>query len=349
MEKKPTIKTIAKLAGISYVAVSKALRDHADISPATKEKVRKIADEIGYIPNLTARNLSQRTSNNIGMIVPDLGNDTIYSEVFNEISRHAAHQGINLLLGSSCRDLDLEKKFCENMCRNNIGALIISPVSSDTTHIKKTCPKHMPIIFLGGKTGTEETYCITLNYRLSGEKAVDYLYRLGHRNILLLLYAPFNRTIAQKQEGYLSKIHELGLVPNIMTEGSSDNTYDAGRRAVNKLLRDSKLPDAIFCASDLMALGVLDELQKSGILVPEEVSLIGHDDMFFTKVSSIGLSTFRIPKQEIGKKIIEMVKVILQSTQENRETPPALCQITLECALIERNTTASKKRSEPTK
>ena len=194
MPNRPTLKTIGQLAGLSLVAVSKALRDAPDISAATKERVKKIAEEVGYTPNLAARNLYLQRTSAIGMVVPAMGENTAYGLIFNEISAAAAELGYCVMLGSSHRSVELEVRHCRMMVGNQVGAVVVAPCTSDISHIKAACGP-TPAIFIGGKVGPEEEYALLCDYHHSGELAVEHLAGLGHRDIALLTYDPENRTV----------------------------------------------------------------------------------------------------------------------------------------------------------
>lgn len=320
MNKKPTIKTIAAIAGVSHVAVSRALRGYPDISKETTEKIRKIAKEIGYTPNAFARNLSSKSSNIIGMIVPALGKYTAYDDVFNSISLSAAEKGLSVLLGSCSRDVEMEKIFCRRMCENRVGALIISPISSEINHIKEICNNIVPLIFIGGKINPDEENCITFDYKHSAKLAVNYLYELGHRDIALFLYYPNNRTINQKLEGYIEIMNEKELIPKVYWEGDCSDTFKAGEVLTTQLIEKKELPTAIWCASDLMAMGVIEALRKNNIAIPNDVSVIGHDNLFFSNLSSFSLTTLSMPKEQIGRKAVEISLGIMNKENNSNET-----------------------------
>lgn len=339
MNKRPTIKTIAQIAGISHVAVSRALRDCSDISEETKEKVRRIADEIGYSPNAAARALSSRHTRVIGMIVPDMGEKTAYNPVFNEISLAAAEKGYSVMLGSCHRSIDIEKKQCRIMVENNVGALIAASCTSDISHIKSICRDRIPVIFIGGKTDPNEKCALLMNFRHSAELAVEHLYSLGHRDIALFAYYPDNRTIQQKENGFIDSMEKRGLIPRVYKEGMSSDTLSAGRILVRKLLREKSLPTAIWCASDLMAIGVINELNANGLSVPDDVSVIGHDDLYFDIFPNISLTTIHIPMKELGqaaaKLAIDYIDDNVQQDETHRE---------FETELVIRATTAKPKK-----
>lgn len=338
MKKKPTIKTIAEIAGVSHVAVSKALRDCTDISPETTKRIKAIAKEIGYTPNAYARNLSLTKTDTIGMIVPSMGSDTVYNDIFNAISFAAAMQDFNVILGSCNRDINLEKKFCKSMCENRVGAIIVSPISSNVDHIKEICRDNVPLIFIGGKIGLEQKNCITVDYKYSAQLAVDYLHSLGHTNIALFLYHSDNNTIKQKRNGYLEAMEKLNLEPKIYWHGDSTDTFHSGTEIIEKLILLNQLPTAIWCANDIMALGVISALQKHRFKVPEDISVIGHDNLFFTELDSIALSTFSLPKKEIGEKAVEIAIKLMDDTN------PTSFKSVFRADIVKRKTTGKNKR-----
>lgn len=311
MPNRPTLKTIAQLAGLSHVAVSKALRDAPDISAATKERVKKIADELGYTPNLAARNLYLQRTSTIGMVVPAMGDSTAYDLIFNEVSAAAAEQGFCVMLGSSHRNPQLEERHCHMMVGNQVGALIAAPCASDVSRIKVACGP-TPVIFIGGKTPPEEQYVILCDYRRSGALAVEHLAGLGHENIALLTYEPENRTIVQKEEGFSAAMERRGLTPRIVRIGNAANTMRAGMDAVELLLAQGNLPTALWCASDYMAIGVMSALKLHGLSVPGDVSVVGHDDLYFSLYPGIGLTTLRTPMAELGKAAVNLAIALIE-------------------------------------
>lgn len=311
MPNRPTLKTIARLAGLSHVAVSKALRDAPDISAATKERVKKIADELGYTPNLAARNLYLQRTSTIGMVVPAMGGSTAYDLIFNEVSAAAAELGFCVMLGSSHRSLPLEERHCRMMVGNQVGALIVAPCTSDVSQIKAACGP-TPVIFIGGKAPPEEQYAILCDYRRSGALAVEHLTGLGHEKIALLTCEPENRTVSQKEEGFSAAMGRRGLTPRIVRIGDAANTMQAGMDAVELLLGQGELPTALWCASDYMAIGAMNALKLCGLSVPGHVSVMGHDDLHFGLYPDIGLTTLHTPMAELGKAAAELAIALIE-------------------------------------
>jgi len=331
---KPTIKTIAKIAEVSHSTVSRALLNDRRITKATTERIQKIAAEIGYVPNAYARALVTKSiPKNVGMVVPSLGKETVYSLDVEHINVEAAGRGVSVLLGISNRDIELEKHFCNVMCENGVGALFISPISSDVSHIKDICRDKVPVIFIGGKTGTEEDYYITMDYAHGLQVAVDHLHSHGHRDITLAVYSPDNKTIQQKISGYETAMHTYGLKTSIHWEGDSSDTFNAGKLLIKRLLAENKLPTAICCASDLMAIGLIDELRANGLNVPGDISVIGHDDLFLSGIASFSITTLAISETDLAKHALDLALSIINSTK-------GVSGYTLTASLIKRSTTA---------
>ncbi|MDD3570640.1 MAG: LacI family DNA-binding transcriptional regulator [Lachnospiraceae bacterium] len=338
MDKKPTIKTIAQLAGVSHVAVSRALRGCSDISAETTKRIRKIAEEVGYSPNANARNLSSKRSSSIGMIVPSLDETSAYNALFNQISVSAAKRNYCVMLGSSHRNVQLEEQHCRMMVENGVGALIVSPCTSDVSHIKNICYGHVPVLYVGGKTDPNETCALFCDYYYSAVQAVEYLYSLGHKNIAFFAYAPANLTIRQKEKGFTDCMKTHNLKPRVYLCGDASNTIEAGIDITKKLILRKELPTAIWCASDLMAVGVIQTLRKNGFLVPEDVSVMGHDDLYFDIFPGICLTTLHTPFSEIGTAAADLAIDLT----EKKATEDSLRQV-FRTSLVERNTVAPPK------
>ena len=299
------------MTGLSHAAVSKALRDAPDISAATKARVKRIAEELGYTPNVAARNLYLQRTSTIGMVVPAMGDHTAYDLIFNEISAAAAELDYCVMLGSSHRSLQLEERHCRMMVGNQVGVIIVAPCTSDVSHIKAVCGP-VPIIFIGGKADLEGNYVLQYDYRHSGALAIEHLAGLGHQDIVLLTYGPENPTILQKEEGFSWAMKTLGLTPQIIRIGHAADTMRAGVDAVELLLRRGKLPTAIWCASDYMAIGVINALKYHGLSVPGDISVMGHDDLYSDCRPDISLTTLRTPMSQLGQAAVKLAIALME-------------------------------------
>jgi len=333
MSKRPTIKTIAEIAGVSHVAVSKALRDHTDISKETTARIKKIAEDVGYMPNIAARNLSSHRSTTIGMIVPTMENNTSYNPIFNTISSVAAESGYCVMLGSSHHNLKLEEQHCRMMIENRIGALIIAPCSNDNTHINTICKNQIPIIYIGGNATPDQKYQIYCNYQFSAELAVEHLHQLGHRNIAFFSYGPENITLLQKEEGFVAAMTKRSLTPLMYRYGDASDTLDAGYELTRRLIANHALPTAIWCANDLMAAGVHNCLIEHSYHIPQDISLMGHDNLFFCCLPELQLTTISLPTEPLARTAVNLAIGLID------EIDGLISKQTFQTQLIVRSTT----------
>ena len=250
----------------------------------------------------------------------------------------AEKENLSLLLGSSNRKIELEKSYCKMMCENMVGVLLIASSSSDITHIKKISNGLVPIIFIGGKTGDDEENYILPDYYESGKLAVGHLHSLGHTRIGIFLYPPENKTIQLKLHGYLEAMKQHGLEPLVYWNGTNTDTFNAGYSLTEELLAKNELPSAIWCASDLMAYGVMEALKKHDIAVGKEISVMGHDNLFFSSIPSNSLTTIALPKEDIAEKAMLFAKQLM-AYHQNSGYPKPECKIKVKNKLIVRNST----------
>ena len=324
MKKRPTLKTIAEIAGVSHVTISQALRDFPVISKATTKRIKEIAKEVGYTPNLAARNLALRKPTSIGIIVPTLDHTDDYSNMIHLISQTAALKGLSLLLGSCNHNVELEKSYCKMMCENRVGALIIAPCTNDISHIKEICGNIVPTIFLGGKITANEDYIVSYDYEYSGKLAVDHFHTLGYDDIGFFVCEPNDPTVQRKIAGYRNSMKDFGLNPKIYQNTQINDAYHAGFLLTEELLAANQMPKAIWCVNDLMALGSMEVLHRQHVAIPAAVAIMGHDNLFFDTTPSLSLTSILLPPQKIVTAIMKMIDNLLLGLEETDYKKSAL-------------------------
>ena len=338
MEERPTLKTIAKLAGVSHVTVSQALRDFPVISEATTRRIKEIAKEVGYTPNVAARNLALRKPTSIGVIVPTLDHTEDYSNIIQLISEAAALKGLSLLLGSCNNNVDLEKSYCKMMCENRVGALIVAPCTNDISHIKEICNNIVPTVFLGGKITDQEDYIISYDYEYSGKLAVDHFRTLGYDDIGFFVTDLENLSVQRKIAGYKNTMEEFGLCPRIFQKAQITDAFEAGFLLAEELLASRQIPKAIWCVNDFMALGAMEALHKHQISIPSKVAIMGHDNLYFDNTPSYMLTSILLPKEQIVAAIMHMIHNLLTDSSE-KEIRKSSLKANIQGELIPRKST----------
>lgn len=336
--KRPTIKDIAKMAGVTHATVSHALRDNPCVKAETREKIKSIAHDIGYTPNIYARNLALRKPTSIGVIVPSIQVYAAYNEVINSLSELSAKANLCLVLGSCNGNIELEANYCKLMCQNMVGAIIIASCTGNVEHINKICDGIVPVIYISEKTKDTEKNYILPDFYYSGVLAVEHLIELGHKDIRFFTYYPHTTSVSTKIKGYKDTMEKHNLTPHILRNGDSSDAFKSGYELINELINDNNIPTGIYCTDDLMAYGVIQGLKDHGLTAGKEISVIGHDNMKTPEIKTCNLTTIAIPKESIAELSLEYAQKLM-AYNTKPDAPKPYCRSKLKTNLIVRNTT----------
>jgi len=335
-----TIKTIAKAACVSPAAVSKALNGYPDIGEATRERIISIANEMGYTPNAIARNLVTRKNNIVGLLIPDISTP-IYTEIFKGLDAEAKRRGFNLFLCDTNRNKEHESSYVRTLMENRACGIIVAPVDSDVSHILGLTNSRMPMVFVGGKVDNSMDNYVTNDNKLGSTLAVEYLAGLGHRDIIMLCDNYRTKTKKDRVEGFRTAMEARGCIPRVrIAEGHEQEGLDYGYSTGLEALRGLDKPTAIYATSDMIALGVMKAAFELGISIPDDLSLVGYDDIMFASLPTVELTTIAQPKFEIGVLAIELLCKAMEHQGEG-----AHFRETVLPTLIVRRTCAAPKPS----
>lgn len=331
-----TIKDIAKEAGISYTTVSRALNGHPRVTADTRELVVSVANRLGYSPNAMARGLVQKSSQTIGIMVPDISNP-YYPHVVRGVQDYMKKIGYSVFLCDTNWDEDTEMMYLKILSERRIEGLIIDPVSVQTFHNIRQRKLQFPVIFVGNKLeGDRLSSYVMVNNVKGAYMATEYLIKLGHTNIAFIGGNKNTSTNMDRYEGYRLALEDHGLQLDERLVEICDFRKESGFKAAEKIMKTGRIPTAVFAASDLLALDVMDAFEKHGYRIPEDVSVIGFDDIDFASLSKINLTTIAEPKYEIGRITAEILM--------NKISPDGNVvsnQVTIEPRLVIRGTCRS--------
>ncbi len=316
MQKTVTIKTIADALGLSMSGVSKALNDYPDINEETKKMVIEKAIELGYTPNLNARNLAKNTSNTIGVIVKDT--DTTYGELFKDLSRVAESRGLNLLIADSDRSREIEVSHVRSMMESRVKGIIIVPVSADIAEIKKVVKFKVPIIFLGGWVTSPKENVVAQDNAYGTNMAMDYLFGLGHSKIAYITDKIRSNTNQVKLDGYRSRMVQAGLEPAIFVDEEA-NLIEAGARQAALMLDSGEEFTAVLASKDLVAIGAMNEIRSRGLRIPEDISVVGFGGSEASSLPMIDLTTIAQPKKDLAENLI---RIMVSLAETGHDAPP---------------------------
>ena len=315
MKKRATIKDVAALAGVSAATVSRALDDHPEISHETKARVRAACAELGYVPNAAARGLTGQATHTIGLVVPDISNP-YFSAMATAIEQTAAASGYRVFLSNSLRKPEQELRAIENFMARQVDGILISPISPQTQARHRDILGSTPCVYLGVNHGEDCSYVMADN-EAGAYQAARYLLRLGHRDILFLGGRPTSRTRELRVQGFRRALAEAGLEGRELP-APPDVTLlrQWSYEAASELLK-GPLPGAIFAFSDITALKIMEAAEERGVRIPEDVSLVGYDNIAFTALPRIHLTTVSQHKFQQSRIAVERLLEKIDGSAEN--------------------------------
>lgn len=301
------MREVAAAASVSVGTVSNVLNAPERVAPATVARVHAAIERLGFIRNDAARQLRAGSSRCVGLLVLDVGNP-FFTDVARSVERRAAANNLVVLLGTSDDDADREHAYLETFDEQRVYGLLISPVGEDLTRLRALHSRGVPVVLVD-RDGTGTPFAsVAVDDVAGGRLAVEHLCAQGRTRIAYVGGPSGLRQVADRLTGARTAIaeHSGATLEVIETEEPS---VLAGRAAGEKLCARtaSSRPDAVFCANDLLAIGMLQALVQGGIAVPGEIALIGYDDIDFARSASIPLSSIRQPSADIGTTAIELL------------------------------------------
>lgn len=338
----PNIYDIAKRAGVSVTTVSKALNNYSDISEKTRKKIHQISEEMGYRANSVARSLSMKRSWTIGVFFNDFMNSgfkhPFFMDIMESFKKVVGENGYDILFIAN-HHIGGKRVSYVNQCYNrNADGLFTLSLHNDDPFLTELTQSNIPCIsfdldIIGKRLG----YITSENIQGQME-AVEYLYQLGHRKIANIA-APF-RTLTghHRYLGYKQAIEKLGITYRSDYVVIGDYYIESGYVKMKELLRLPEPPTAVVTAADLIAIGAMKAVQEEGLSIPDDISIIGFDDIDLCQHVSPGLTTVRQDKQLLGKQAAE---ALLRLIEEPDTIPPVM---TIPTDLVIRGSCTSPKR-----
>ncbi len=325
MKKFVTIKDIAIRAGVSINTVSRALNNKPDINPQTKQKVLQAAKELGYIRDLNALSLKNGITKTIGVVFEDSSNP-FYAEVFKGIEYCARKYGYQIILMNTERDYINEIKAIKTLIEKRVDGIIISPTQFDSDDISYLVSMNYPFVILGVHFENSQLDEVYSDDFKGGYLATKHLLDKGRKKILMINGYMYKSVAKMRYQGYVKAMKEYGLKPYHMVE--IEEGYESCFNKISEL-KDLDY-DAIFCFNDVFAIAALKALRTFGKTVPEDVSIVGYDDISYASFVHPTITTVKIDKFQEGMIAFEILQ---ERLSEKRDKPK---QIVLDVELIVR-------------
>ncbi|ONI84560.1 LacI family transcriptional regulator [Saccharothrix sp. ALI-22-I] len=302
-----SIRDVASRAKVSVGTVSNVLNRPEVVAPATRERVMGAIEELGFVRNDAARQLRSGTPRAIGLVVLDVGNP-FFTDVARGVEDTASEAGHAVILCNSDESPQREARHVELLAEQRVHGVLITPVDTDLAAVRRLRDRGMSVVLLDHPT-TDPTLCaVAVDDRAGGELAVTHLLAEGYERIVMVNGPSRIHQARQRHEGAVDAVRKAGRDEGVLEELKVPAlNVVSGQRAAEQLLARSVRPDAVFCANDLLALGVLQVLVRAGVRVPEEIAIVGYDDIDFAAAAAVPLTSVRQPRQLIGRTAAELV------------------------------------------
>lgn len=301
-----TIKDIAKAAGLSYSSVSRALNGLKGVSEETREEVKRIAEEMDYYPNAVAQGLVRQRTGTIGLILPDITNP-FYPELVRGVEEKASSLGFNTFFCNTNYDLKKEESYIRNLLEKRVDGIILAPSTSDSLYLEQRSSLPVPCIYLGNAPiNTRHSFVITDNYR-GGLLAAETLIARGYRSIGFIS-GNQNRSITDgRYQGFIDAMAEHKLETEKRFIIQETWRFETGYSKISEMIGSGAYPEAVIAGNDFIALGVIQGAREAGLRIPEDIALIGFDDIPDASWPDINLTTIRQPKIQMGGDAVSLL------------------------------------------
>lgn len=323
MKKRPTIKDIARIAGVTHSTVSRVINDNPAISEETKIRILEIIRKIDYHPNLIARGLVRRKTHAFALIAPELNPHVlpIIRGVVDTCKRH----NYGLMLFSTDYWADEGLSYVE-VAKNWLvdGVVIYNVVyrKDISEAVKQLQKENIPFVFINKYLGAKKVNTVSIDNYDAVLKSITHLVELGHKRIGILNGSLMSVDGVERFEGYKEALKKFNLEYDENIVGNADFNDTEAYEEMKKILCSSKRPTAMCCANDLMATGAVKAIEEKGLKVPQDIAIVGFDDWEGARFFKPALTTLRPPLEDIGAKVIDLMMKLIEDPKRDIEEVP---------------------------
>src|SRR5450755_2882814 len=309
-----SIKDVAAHAGVSVGTVSNVLNRPERVAEDTRNRVQAAIKALGFVRNEPARQLRAGHSRTIGLLVLDAANP-FFADVSRGAEEAAAKAGLAVILCNSGQDAAKESAYLNLMAEQRVQGLLLTPVDADPIRLARLVERGMPVVLLDRRADSDGMCSVSVDDVSGGELALTHLLEIGHQRVAFVGGPTTIAQVKDRRAGARNALTRAGRDPDsLLCIDTASMTVAAGREAGERLggLPASRRPTAVFCANDLLALGLLQELIRQRLDVPNDVAIVGYDDIEFAGAAAVPLTSVRQPRHLLGKAAAEL---LLEETQ----------------------------------
>ncbi|MCS6907067.1 MAG: LacI family DNA-binding transcriptional regulator [Anaerolineales bacterium] len=330
-----TIRDVANRAGVSKTTVSHVLNQTRVVDEATREKVLRAVEELGYRPSQVARSLISKRTKTAGLLISDVSNP-FYPDVILGVEEVAFAEDYSIFLCNTNYDLERGLKLVQSLVDRSVDGILFMSSSMSLQMVREATENQVHAVVLDWEDSNlhDIASTITINFESGIQQAIRHLVEAGHRHIAHIS-GPLNLWTAQVRKNAFLKALELnGVDPQQAPIIEGDLRIEGGRKAFEQLNRMTPRPTAVVAANDLMALGVLWAARNAGLDLPQDLSVVGLDDIDLASKVSPSLSTIALPRREIGKIAMQMLLDMIREGKEAKRS-----RVTVDSTFVLRQST----------
>lgn len=333
-----TIDYIARMANVSKATVSRVINNKADgVGKETRARVQRLIDEYGYKPNLMARGVATSRTKSIGLVIPDITNP-FFPELVKAIEHHASKSGYTIILFNTDSSPEKEMKSISTLIANRVDGVILDTVLQEQSQILYSFDKYdIPCVLIDRRTKTFDYAAgVFVDNEYAFYVAAEFLIKHGNQRIAFIKGPEDLSTTRERLMGYRSALKQYGLAfdPELIAKG--DFSYESGYDAVMALHEKGTEMTAVLACNDLMAIGAMRALRDLGKKIPDEVEVIGFDNIQFSQMVDPALTTMEQPLYELGSKAADAILALIEGRRLSESN------FRLEAKLVLRESTRKK-------
>ena len=332
-----TMKDVALKAGVSAATVSRVLNDTHYIADETKKRVLDVVKELNYFKNVHARRLATGQSDLFGLVISEITNP-FFPEIIRGFQAAAWDNGFDVLLLNTEYSGARVEAVIGKLVESDVRGVAIMTSSIDPGATAPLINAGIGVVFCNFCSADKLVSNIFIDYSRGILQAIEHVVSLGHRRAAVIAGPEGNRTASNIKQALITGLNKKGLKPYPAI--SSNYRVDAGASAVQDILSTPEIPTVIFCGSDLIAMGAMNALQEAGVKVPEDVSIVGIDNLPFAFLTRPPLTTVSVPREELGVSAFNALDKMLQLKRRKG------AEYTLETELVIRESTGPARKKE---
>jgi LacI family transcriptional regulator len=297
---KVTMQQVARRANVSVGTVSNVLNRPEVVAPETRDRVLRVIDELGFVRNESARALRTGTGRIIGLVILDLSNP-FFTDLARGVEERANEAGYSVIVCNSDEDAAKESAYMRVLEERRVQGMLIVPTTPGTPGVEQLRTRGTAVVRVTHHT-TEDECGVGADDLLGGELAMGHLLALGHERVSYITSASHVFPTDERREGALAALRKDGKSADVLHDVNVEHLNVAhGRDAAERILGARPRPTAVICANDLVALGVLQVMIRHGVRVPDDMAIVGFDDIEFASAAAIPLTSVRLPRRLMGR------------------------------------------------